>query len=241
LSKLVQNVQLVHKGRFKITHKNCGVASLLSLAQLLLAKKIGIRADPDSSRRGRLVAIASVALPKRECGRSLKPRRKRGVRECMQWSRDEAGRSAGTGGRPSEAGECAHSEPPDTMRRRRWRTCPDWVCAQNGRQDIIWQKSGHPSEAGGCARKGLRDITRQKSGPPGETGCARSERHDTIRRRRWRPCRNWVCAQNEREDTIWQKSGCSSEARVYRFVPPCRLRLWCSSCSVSKVRGLPPF
>jgi hypothetical protein len=63
LSKLVQNVQLVQKGRFKMTHKNCGVASLLSLAQLLLAKKIGIRADPDSSRHDLGVAIASVALP----------------------------------------------------------------------------------------------------------------------------------------------------------------------------------
>jgi hypothetical protein len=40
LSKLVQIVQLVRKGRFEITHKNCGVSGLLSLAQLLLAYKL---------------------------------------------------------------------------------------------------------------------------------------------------------------------------------------------------------
>jgi hypothetical protein len=44
--------------------------------------RIGIRADPDSSRHERLVAIASVTLPKRECGRSLKPRSRRGMWEC---------------------------------------------------------------------------------------------------------------------------------------------------------------
>jgi hypothetical protein len=32
----------------------------------------------------------------------------------------QAGRRAG--GRPSEAGECAHSEPPDIIRHRRWRS-----------------------------------------------------------------------------------------------------------------------
>ena len=58
----------------------------------------------------------------------------------------QAGRRAGWG--PSEAGECAQGQPLDTMRRRRWRTCRDWGGAQNGREHIIWQKSGGPSEAG---------------------------------------------------------------------------------------------
>jgi len=61
----------------------------------LADRKIGIRADPDSSRHDLGVAIASVALPKRECGRSLEPRYKRGVWEFAQWSRDEAGWSEG--------------------------------------------------------------------------------------------------------------------------------------------------
>jgi hypothetical protein len=43
---------------------------------------------------------------------------------------------------------CAHSEPLDTIRRTRWRTCRDRG-AQNGREDIIWQKSGHPAKLGG--------------------------------------------------------------------------------------------
>jgi len=73
--------------------------------------KTGIRADPDSSRHERLVAIASVALPKRECGRSLKPRKERGVWECVQWSRDEAGWSVG--GRASQRswGVCSQRTP----------------------------------------------------------------------------------------------------------------------------------
>ena len=77
----------------------------------LAITKIGIRADPDSSRHDLGVAIASVALPSRECGRSLKPRSKRGMWECVQWSRDEAGWSAGTGGRPSEAGGVLIADP----------------------------------------------------------------------------------------------------------------------------------
>jgi hypothetical protein len=64
----------------------------------LAHKKIGIRADPDSSRDERLVAIASVALPKRECGRSLKPRRKRGMWECpVVKGTGQAGRRARAG------------------------------------------------------------------------------------------------------------------------------------------------
>jgi hypothetical protein len=82
----------------------------------------GIRADPDSSRHDLGVAIASVALLKRECGRSVKPRSKRGVWECAQWSKGRGRLVGGMGGRPSEAGECAHSDPTDIIRRRSSRT-----------------------------------------------------------------------------------------------------------------------
>jgi hypothetical protein len=119
---------------------------------IIACAKTGVRADPDSSRQERLVAIASVALLKRECGRSLKPRKKRGVWECAQWSKGR-GRLVGGHGRVSQRSwECARSKPLDTMRRTRWRTCPDWVYAYNGREDTIWQKSGGPSEAGGVLR-----------------------------------------------------------------------------------------
>ena len=73
--------------------------------------KTGIRADPDSSRHDLGVAIASVALPKRECGRSLKPRKKRGVWECVQWSRDEAGKVGGREGVPAKLGSVLTADP----------------------------------------------------------------------------------------------------------------------------------
>ena len=40
VQKVVQHVQLDDKGRFKITHKNCGVSGLLSLAQSLQSQKL---------------------------------------------------------------------------------------------------------------------------------------------------------------------------------------------------------
>ena len=73
------------------------------LARILQAEVVGIRAVRDSSRHERLVAIASQALP---MGGVLKdtetPQEARHVGVYLV-VRDEAGRSAGTGGRPSQA------------------------------------------------------------------------------------------------------------------------------------------
>jgi len=94
-------------GDFAKILEDCGLSPCDELARILRPTTVGIRADPDSSRQERLVAIASVALPKRECARSLKPRRKRGVWECAQWTRDEAGWSAGWVGVPAKLGVCS--------------------------------------------------------------------------------------------------------------------------------------
>jgi len=110
--------------------------------------KIGIRADPDSSRRERLVAIASVALPKRECGRSLKPRRKRGVWECAQWSKGRGRLVGGRVGSQRSWGVCS-GPTPRHHEAQKVEGLSKLGGAHNERQDIIWQKSGRPSEAGG--------------------------------------------------------------------------------------------
>jgi hypothetical protein len=51
-----------------------GTSEFHKFGTRLASKRVGIRADPDSSRHDLGVAIASVALPKRERARSLKPR-----------------------------------------------------------------------------------------------------------------------------------------------------------------------
>jgi hypothetical protein len=71
---------------------------------IIASIQTGIRADPDSSRHDLGVAIASVALPKRECGRSLKPRNKRGMWECMQWSKGRGRQVGGREGVPAKLG-----------------------------------------------------------------------------------------------------------------------------------------
>jgi len=111
LSKIVQIVQLVHKGRFKITHKNCGVSGLLSLAQLLLAYELESELTRIPVVVSWVVAIASVALPKRECGRSLKPRKKRGVWECAQWSKGRGRLVGGWVGVPAKLGSVLTANP----------------------------------------------------------------------------------------------------------------------------------
>jgi hypothetical protein len=68
------------------------------LGTSIASNGIGIRAVPDSSRQERLVAIASVALPERECAGTLEPRNKRGVSECIQrFGMRQAGRRARVG------------------------------------------------------------------------------------------------------------------------------------------------
>jgi hypothetical protein len=103
--------------------RGCGFAKF---GTIIASAKTGIRAGPDSSRHERLVAIASVALPKRECGRSLKPRKKRGMRECIQWSKGRGGLVGGRVGVPAKLGG-----------------------ASKGPRDITRQKSGPPGETGG--------------------------------------------------------------------------------------------
>jgi hypothetical protein len=98
---------------------------------IIACAKTGVRADPDSSRQERLVAIASVALPKRECGRSLKPRSKRGVWECaMVKGTRQAGRRDG---RASQ---------------RSW-----GVCSQRTPRHHEAQKVENLSRLGGCSER----------------------------------------------------------------------------------------
>ena len=78
---------------------------------IIASIQTGIRADPDSSRHDLGVAIASVALPKRECGRSLKPRKKRGVWECAQWSKGRGRLVGGREGVPAKLGSALTVNP----------------------------------------------------------------------------------------------------------------------------------
>jgi len=124
---------------------------------IIARAKTGVRADPDSSRQERLVAIASVALPIGSVGCHWNPAKSEACGSVCSGQGDEAGKSAGIitvlDGRVSQRSwECAQGEPLYTMRRRRSRTSRDWGGAENGREDTIWQKSGGPSEAGGVLR-----------------------------------------------------------------------------------------
>jgi hypothetical protein len=104
LSKTCPNCPTSAKGAIQNNAQKLRGCEFAKFGTIIATIQTGIRADPDSSRHDLGVAIASVALPKRECGRSLKPRKKRGVWECVQWSRDEAGKVGGREGVPAKLG-----------------------------------------------------------------------------------------------------------------------------------------
>jgi hypothetical protein len=114
--------------------------------------KIGIRADPDSSRHDLGVAIASVALPKRECGRSLKPRKKRGMWECAQWSKGR-GRLVGGHGWVSQRSWGVWSQ--GTPRHRKVKKVENLSrlggVLRTDAKTSYGKRVGVPAKLGGCA------------------------------------------------------------------------------------------
>jgi hypothetical protein len=105
--------------------------ALRNVGTHLAGTRTGIRADPDSNRRERLVAIASVALPIGSAQGHSNPARSEACGSVCSGQRDEAGKVGGRVGSQRSWGG-AHNERHYTIRRRRWRACQNWVCAQNG-------------------------------------------------------------------------------------------------------------